>query len=225
MIELLVVIAIIAVLAAIAFPVFTSVQNRARSVQATSDMRSIKAAVASYYAEYGKYPITSAQELSGTGGSYQDSVFGNPNGAYYNSDLFNILRAQPDNHYGDNHDRNPNQTVYWGGPFAKNASKPRSGITTQDVTVNGETIHAGSLVDPWGNAYVIWFNVSKSGDLTGIISGIYKDYTPVTDQNRLTCGLPPLGVECASRGPDGGFGAKGNGVLKGSDDIVTWSHP
>ncbi len=227
LLELLVVIAIIGVLAAIIAPVYSGVQNRARTVQAVSDMRNIKAAVASYYTDYGKYPTTSGQDYYGQGanGGY-DTVFGDPNASanYRSSDLFNILRGLPDDHYGTGNQSNPNQTVYWGGQFAKSATQPRSGITTQDVTDGGLTIHKGSLVDPWGNQYVVWFNVSKSGDLTTALGWFYQDYQNATPQNHVTCGLPPLGVECASLGPDGDWGTKGNLVLKGSDDIVTWSH-
>lgn len=239
LIELLVVVAIIAVLAVIALPVFNKMQDRTRTVQAVSDMRSIKTAVASYYADYGKYPTTSGQDYYGAGGNngvYSDTVFGDPNQTanYWSADLFNILRAQPDSHYGKGYESNPNQIVYWGGPFAKSAAQPRSGITTQDVQNGNLTIHKGSLVDPWGNQYIVWFNVSKSGELTTALSWFYHDYpaTPdpnATNQNRVTCGAAPLGVECASMGPNSVFGTKvgtvGNQILKNSDDIVTWQRP
>ncbi len=236
LIELLVVIAIIAILAGIAFPVLNKVQDRSRTVQAVSDMRSIKTAVASYYVDYAKYPTTSGQNYYGSGGdngtTYSDTVFGDPNqGAnYWGADLFNILRAQPDSHYGKGYESNPNQIVYWSGAFAKSATQPRSGITTRDVQKGNLTIHTGSLVDPWGNQYIVWFNVSKSGELTTALGWFYHDYPAVPDpnatsQNRVMCGAAPLGVECASMGPDNGFGTNGNQVLKNSDDIVTWQSP
>ena len=226
LIELLVVIAIIAVLAGIAFPVIGKVQDRARTVQAVSDMRSIKTAVASYYVDYGKYPATdgqtgNAQAQNGNPG--QDTDYGDPGGYYTSADLFNILRAQS-GRYNLNNELNPSQTVYWSGSFAKSATAPRGGITTRDVMVGGNSIPAGSLVDPWGNQYIVWLNVTKNGDLRQAVSSFYYDYAGDTPANALPCGLPPLGVECASFGPDGAWGTKGNHLLKGSDDIVTWSH-
>lgn len=227
LVELLVVIGIIAVLAAIAFPVFGKMQNRGRTVQAVSDMRSIKTAIASYYTDYGKYPATdgqigNAQPHGDTPGD--DSLFGDPGGYYSSADLFNVLRAQPSRYNVDN-ELNPNQIVYWAGPFAKSTTAPRGGITTQDFMDGSDTVPKGSLVDPWGNQYVVWFNVSKSGDLRKAVSWFYYSYSDDTPQNSIPCGAAPLGVECASLGPDGEWGTKENHILKGSDDIVTWSHP
>ena len=225
LIELLVVVAIIAVLAGIALPVFNKMQDRTRTVQAVSDMRSIKRAVASYYVDYGKYPVTDGQlyyAQSHDGNKGSDSLFGDPGGYYSSADLFNVLRAQSSRYNVDN-ELNPNQVVYWGGPLAKSAPAPREGITTADFMDGTDKVLKGSLVDPWGNSYVVWFNVTKSGDMTEALGWFYpNEYGGANPQNTVTCGAAPLGVECASLGPDGEWGTKENNVLKGSDDIVTW---
>ena len=52
LIELLVVIAIIAILAAILFPVFVTVKERARMANCTSNMRQIAMALFVYYDDY-----------------------------------------------------------------------------------------------------------------------------------------------------------------------------
>lgn len=226
LVELLVVIAIIAILAAIAFPVFSKMKDRTRTVQAVNDMRNIKTAVASYYVDYGKYPVTDGQiyfAQSHDGNKGSDSLFGDPGGYYSSADLFNVLRAQSSRYNVDN-ELNPNQVVYWSGPTAKSVTAPREGITTDDFMDGTDRVLKGSLVDPWGNSYVVWFNVTKSGDLTEALGWFYNDYGGANPQTSVTCGQAPLGVECASLGPDGEWGTKENHILKASDDIVTWSH-
>ncbi len=214
LIELLVVIVIIAVLASIALPSFSAAQNRARKVQAVNDLRNTKTAIFTYYGDYHKYPIPTAQI------GVADIAYGVPGGTNSTADLFDILRAFDDGNVNGNNVLNPSQTVYWSGKFAASATKPREGITTQPVTVNGNTIPKGSLVDPWGNSYLVYIDGDGDGDLTTIIAQQYADAGTVQASS------PPLGVAFASLGPDGVFGAKvgaaSNGLSKNSDDIVSW---
>ncbi len=223
LIELLIVIAIIAVLAALLFSVAGGIQNKAGKVVAVSDMRSIKVAMTAYYNDYQKYPLNDVQ-INAVKYSLGDTVYGDPgtNPLYSSADLFDILRAVPDSRYNQSNELNPNQTVYWAGGYAKNAAKPRSGITTQDVTLtNGNKIPQGSLVDPWGNCYVVFIDADKDGDMSKIIGAYYSAET-IT----YAPGAPPFGIAICSLGPDGVFGSKvngqSNGKLTGSDDITTW---
>ena len=209
LIELLVVVSIIGVLAGILLPVMGAVQNRARKVQAVNDIRNTKTAIFAYYGDYHQYPIPQPAAA--------DVAYGDASGTYQNAVLFNILRAVDDGNNNQNNQLNVSQNVYWGGKFATNATKPREGITTQDVTVNGNTISKGSLVDPWGNPYWIYVDGDRNGDLSAIIAA--HQYT---DAGTITSSSPPLGVAFASLGPDGKFGTKGNGVSLNSDDIVSW---
>lgn len=226
LLELLIVITIIAILASIVLAVFGSVQNRARKVQAVNDMRSTNTAMISYYTDYQHYPLNSVQLLAVANGD-GDTIYGDPgpnpgqNPLYTSADLFNILRAVADNKNNQNNICNPNQTVYWSGAFAKSPTKPREGITTQDVTLpNGNKILKGSLVDPWGNCYIVFIDADKSGEVNKVVTYFYSD------AGNVKVGPPPQGVVFCSMGPDGVFGTKvngnGNGILKGSDDIVTW---
>ncbi len=217
LLELLIVIAIIAILAGIILSVFRGVQNQANKVSAVSDMRNAKVAVIGYYNDYQKYPLNTLQANAGTSG-LGDTVYGDPGGQYSSADLFDILRAVADNNQNQNNVLNPSQTVYWSGEFTKSATKPRSGITTQDVTVAGNTIPKGSFVDPWGNSYFFYFDADKDGDLSLIIGHYYQNMPVGT----VTPGRPPLGFAVSSMGPDGKVGSNGNGILPGSDDIVSW---
>ena len=217
LLELLVVIAIISVLAGILLPVIGNVQNRARKVQCINDMQNVKTAMVAYYGDYRKYPLTTTQAPDGA--AVTDQVYGDPGGTYGNFYLFDILRAVSD--AGNlNNARNLSQQVYWPGSFAKNAAAPREGITVQPVTVNGQTIPAGSLVDPWGNQYIVWIDGDQDGDLSVIINQFYTDVS--TTPGTVHPGLPPMGVAFGSLGADGMAGAKGNKRLTGSDDVVTW---
>ena len=217
LIELLVVIAIIAVLAALSLPVFATVQNYSRKAQVASDRRAISVAIISYYNDYRKYPLNQNQLAAVTNLS-EDAVYGDPGGSYPNADLFDILRAQADGYFNLNNQLNPSQTVYWSGPLVKNPAIPRNGITTVDFMDGNNSVRAGSLVDPWGNPYVIWIDANKDGDLSNAIGRFYRNIAP----NSVRPGLPPMGFEIGSLGPDGQFGTKGNGILAGSDDTVSW---
>ena len=227
LIELLVVITIVGILAAMILPVFSKVQDRARTIQAVNDMRNIKVSIISYYTDYQKYPVTDGQAYyadPALSGQHYDSDFGDPGGYYWSADLFDILRANANTRYNVSNELNPNKVVYWPGQFVKNAIVPKSGITTQDVKDGTDVIHKGDLVDPWGNPYVVWINVTRTGDLTQALGWFYQDYTTETDADAVKPGLPPFGGAWPWLGPDGEWGTKDNNILKGSDDIVTWTH-
>ncbi|HEY5036897.1 MAG TPA: hypothetical protein VII74_07180 [Chthoniobacterales bacterium] len=78
MIELLVVITIIAILMALLFPAFRSVQDQAKRTQAKNDLTQIVTAVNAFYTEYGKYPTTATTDATakfGPGGNANNILF------------------------------------------------------------------------------------------------------------------------------------------------------
>ena len=134
-------------------------------------------------------------------------------------ELYDILRAvaNPNDQFNSSNQLNPRQVVYLQSSDAKNPENPREGFLVKDFNDGNYTMKAGTLLDPWGNEYVVWLDANGDGDLTYGASWFYDDYTgkPV--------GYGPQGaVAVSSMGADNGWGTKGNSILKGSDDVVTW---
>src|SRR5947208_3995855 len=144
LIELIVVILIIAALAALLVPAASRTLDRAKRAQAKNDVIQIVTAVNAFYTEYGKYPLVTA-----------DTTITNTS-VPSNADLFYSLRAVA---LGANAlvngvpAVNPRAIVFINPPDVKVPANPRSGVATQDATVNGVLIPNGSFVDPWGTTY------------------------------------------------------------------------
>src|SRR5437764_5929178 len=81
LIELLVVSTVIAILMALLFPAFKSVQDQAKRTQAKNDITQIVTAVNAYYTEYGKMPVDDTKQGF-------DTLVGDPNGTYDNAFVF-----------------------------------------------------------------------------------------------------------------------------------------
>ena len=98
MIELMIVVAIIGILAAIAIPLFASVQGRARVAKAQADLRSLASAVSLFQAHMGALPAaltdltqTTTNTAGQTAGPFMASVPTAPQGwtAYAAGATFN----------------------------------------------------------------------------------------------------------------------------------------
>src|SRR6266700_3506295 len=110
LIELLVVIAIIAILIGLFFPAFSAIQKQARKTQAKNDLTQIVNAVNAFYTEYGKYPVTTADDTP----------------IVPNSTLFDVLRNMTGALQGNT--SNPRAIVFISPPYVKNTASPRAGI-------------------------------------------------------------------------------------------------
>lgn len=195
LIELLVVITMIVVLLGLLFPAFQGVQNQAKKTQAKNDLTQIVTAVNAYYTEYGKYPLVNADSIYGRSGAPSDTLF---------DELRGLSSAT----------QNPRQIVFISPADSKDASNPRAGIVTQDVTVNGVAIKKGEFVDPWGNSY----NIKIDGDYDNVVTNPYGGSGGAgSDSIRQ-------GVIAWSFGKDGVLGdkRKNDGKFSGSDDVISW---
>src|SRR6266568_8020931 len=196
LIELFTVMAVIALLVGLLFPAFTSVMERAHKTQAKNDLTQIVTAINAYYTEYGKYPLV-ADDTPIT----------------VDNTLFDVLRNMTGTTPGNA--SNPRGIVFISPPAVKNPANPRSGIATQDVTVNGVLIPTGSFVDPWGTPY----RVAIDGTYDNQIA---NPYTADTGAGPATL---TIGVIAWSLGKDGlgGNGAKTAPPAGPSDDdVISW---
>ena len=224
LVELLTVLAVIAVLVGLLFPVVGSVMNNARKTQASSEEQRIISAVSAYRTDYGKLPINSDQQGGAGSPNYSDTVDGDPHGGYPSAFLFDILRAIPDTLTNNNigGQLNPRNAVYYQAPNVKNPKQPRSGFilqspgyTTPGATGNPSyTIIPGSLVDPWGNEYMIFLDANNDGDLNNMFARIYTAYPA----NQGPAGT----VQVVSMGPDSTLGKNNSLTPTGSDDVISW---
>ena len=124
--ELLVVITIIAILAGITFPAAQGVLKKARKIGAENMALQVRSAIAAYYTEYRRYPVTS------TGGGETT--------LRTNETLMDILLGAEGN------ERNPRRISFFAGKKAKG--------NVNGLITNGSG--GGRLVDPWGQElYVI----------------------------------------------------------------------
>jgi len=141
LIELLVVIAIIAILVGLLFPAFKAVQTQARQTQAKNDLTQIVNAVNAFYTEYGKYPVTTADDTP----------------IIPNSTLFDVLRNMTGALQGNT--SNPRAIVFISPPYVKNTASPRAGIQSTGTNI-------GIYYDPWGTPYQVAIDTSYDNQMT-----------------------------------------------------------
>jgi prepilin-type N-terminal cleavage/methylation domain-containing protein len=141
LIELLVVIAIIAILIGLLFPAFKAVQNQARQTQAKNDLTQIVNAVNAFYTDYGKYPVTTADDTAITP----------------NSTLFDVLRNMTAGTLGNT--SNPRAIIFISPPYVKNTATPRAGIQSSGGNI-------GVYYDPWGTPYQVAIDTSYDNQMT-----------------------------------------------------------
>ena len=126
LIELLIVIVIIAILAAVAFPVYGMVMEVVRKTEAEKDVQDIKAAISTYYLEYGRFPY----------GGEQDVELNTED-----DEIMSILAGVEGNPL------NRREKVFYQGKRAKDA---RDGIPVGGIYGEGDTL---GMADPWGQPY------------------------------------------------------------------------
>jgi len=125
LIELMVVIGTIVILINLAFPVFQSVLERAKKVQAKNDVTQIVTAVNAFYTEYGRYPTDQSTDAAAAYGAEGSS----------SKFVFDELRAKTAN-------LNTRQIVFISPPEDTTQASPKGRIGSD-----------GQFHDPWSSAY------------------------------------------------------------------------
>lgn len=147
LIEMLVVIAIIGILASLLLPTLAGVKRRAKITVAKHDMGSIEAAVGSYQATYTLAPVP--KPLPGGASADQDFSF-----SAGNADIVVILMDISTNVVPANlnHARNPQHHALLS---AKLKPGQETGVSADDFNYR----------DPWGNPYIIAFDLNYDNDV------------------------------------------------------------
>lgn len=217
LIELLVVIAIIAILVGLLFPAFKAVQNQARQTQAKNDLTQIVNAVNAYYTEYGKYPVD--LPANNTSDSYFGSATAPPRAVNRGTNdwLFDVLRSNTSSTKtsanvcpGTNLVTclNPRQIAFISPPNVKDTANPRGGIGSD-----------GQYYGPWGSPYQVAIDTNYNNITT---APAYSDMNYATATGANPDVGVPTGAIAWSYGSDGQIGTGGNGIYKGSDDVISW---
>lgn len=199
LIEMLVVIAIIAILASILLPVLARAKRQAKIARAKTDMSNIAAASANYQATYTLAPVPNP--LPGVLKPGLDYSFSDGN-----ADVIVILMDVTNLVANANHVRNPQRHSFLNAPI-KPGTGP--GVSSDDWNFR----------DPWGNSYVIAFDLNY-------------DNTVTVDNNDDPLYVPypykpiPGGIIIWSKGPDGeaepGDGSGKGLEPKNKDNIKSW---
>ncbi len=200
LIELVVVMLIITALAALLVPAAQRTLDRAKSAQAKNDVTQIVTAVNAFYTEYGKYPLTAAQNTDVLA-TFRTN----------NSDVINTLRAVA---AGANiaDALNPRKIVFL-SPRQVSDTKPVGGVAPT----------SGIYYDPWGPKT----GIAEAGVYHIAIDADYDNQITTNPYgNNNGAGPQPLrqGVIAWSLGKDGQLGkvVGGQTVFTGSDDIISW---
>jgi len=225
LIELLTVIAIIAILMGLLLPALNAAKNAAKKASAKNDLTQLVTATKAFYTDYGVYPIVA---VSGT----NDMEFGNPGSpTYYICDVVNVLRADTIDSLVAASGTSPisintRQSIYLDVPLVKNTASPKSGLiptsssSSYPTTPNGNALHPGDWVDPWGNSYILCIDANYDG-YTQVYTLNYQDLSFIN-------GAVQTGCIGASLGSDGQYGAGGgtssakSTTFANSDDVLSW---
>jgi prepilin-type N-terminal cleavage/methylation domain-containing protein len=236
LIELLVVIAIIAILAGMLLPVLSSAKTAAKKKQARLDEQGIVTAIQAYDQDYGRFPISKAEQnfaqqndfTTGYIQNPQNGITWTPSSATYlsgtgfsfdnNSNVVAILMDSLASANGTptvntNHQYNPKSVIYL-------TAKMSGWDPSQGGTPLPGVDNTGVYRDPWGNPYIITMNTSYNEQ--GVADLFYCQQT--VSQN------PPLPNAYVQSGFNGLFNPNSNAATQQQKDdyqyhgkVMVWS--
>ncbi len=186
LIELLVVISIIALLAALLLPVLAKVKEKSKITLARTDMRTIESAIAQYQATYSvaptPKPLPGVDPMLGSDFSFNET----------NSDVIVIL-MDIDALANASHARNPQKHALLNAPLKQNITG--QGVSTIDYNFR----------DPWGNPYVIAFDLDfdNAVAVTNSPAGQNTSFQPLYIYEPYPYTRIPRSTLIWSLGPDG----------------------
>jgi type II secretory pathway pseudopilin PulG len=137
LLELLIVIGIIATFFGLAFPIFQSVQDRAKRVEAKNDLIQVVTAANAFYTEYGRYPTDQSTDAAATYGG----------GGSSNKFVLDELRAKTAT-------LNTRQIVFISP--AEDTSQP---------SPKGKIGSDGQFHDPWSSAYAFRMDADYNNEV------------------------------------------------------------
>jgi prepilin-type N-terminal cleavage/methylation domain-containing protein len=197
LVELLVVIAIIAILAAMLLPVLYAVKKHALILRAKTEESGLAQAAAQYDQDYGRFPLTRAEQNSPSPVDYSCGYVQNPSpnvtwgpvtatGGYnstgYSYDNNNqVVAMLMDVQVFANGQATSNNFHVYNPKQVKYLAAKMSGYdpTTAAPNPPGGVDNAGVYRDPWGNPYVISMNTSYNDTC----SDIFYSLKNVSQQN------------------------------------------
>jgi Tfp pilus assembly protein PilE len=195
LIELVVTVMVIAMLLGLVISAGQNVFDRSRKAQAKNDLLQIVTAVNSYYTEYGKYPLTAAQNTDAL------ATF-----TTNNSDVINTLRAVA---AGANaaDALNPRKIIF--------LSPPQVGDTNSK---GGVAATSGIYYDAWGqkagNAEAGVYHIRIDGDYNNDVANPYSSNAGPAAIRQ--------GVIAWSLGKDGRGGSGDKAATDAKDDVISW---
>jgi prepilin-type N-terminal cleavage/methylation domain-containing protein len=152
LVELLVVIAIIGILASLSLVVISRVKVHASIAEAKREINALKNAITEYHSDTGRYPVSDAVvKMAGTGDfTYDGTVMNNSEVIAVLMDRERYMDGTPTINLG--HLKNTKQKIYLSSvPMADSANYPGLG---PDLVFR----------DPWGNPYIISFDLNYDGN-------------------------------------------------------------